>query len=95
MNFVDLIMLFLGLLFALFSILFIFRIVFTWYPNVDLSKFPYRLVYLPTEPFLSPTRKIIAPIGGVDISPIICLGIFSLLRELLIGQQGILAIALK
>ncbi len=70
--------------------LFIFRIVLTWYPQVELTKFPFNLIVLPTEPLLIPLRKIIAPIGGVDISPIIWVGIFSLLREILIGQQGLL-----
>ncbi len=70
--------------------LFIFRIVLTWYPQVELNRFPFNLITLPTEPLLVPLRKIIAPIGGVDISPIIWVGIFSLLREILIGQQGLL-----
>jgi YggT family protein len=39
---------------------------------------------------LLPTRKIIPAIGGVDITPIIWVGIFSLIREMLLGQQGIL-----
>jgi YggT family protein len=71
-------------------LLFIFRIVLTWYPQVDLNRFPLKLVFLPTEPFLVVTRKLIPPIGGVDITPIVWFGIFSLLRELLLGQQGIL-----
>lgn len=94
MSIIDLSTLFLGLVFGLMTILFIFRIVLTWYPNIDLSKLPYSLVYIPTEPFLAPTRTIIAPIGGVDISPIICLGVFTLLREILLGQQGIITMAL-
>jgi YggT family protein len=32
----------------------------------------------------------VPPIGGVDITPIIWFGIISLIRELLLGQQGIL-----
>jgi YggT family protein len=32
----------------------------------------------------------VPPIGGVDISPIIWVGIISLLREILLGQQGLL-----
>lgn len=95
MNIVNIGTLLLGLIFAIMTVLFIFRIVLTWYPNVDLSKLPYSLVYLPTEPFLVPTRKLIPPLGGVDISPIICLGIFTLLREILLGQQGIITMALK
>jgi YggT family protein len=95
MNIINLGALFLGIFLAIMSILLIFRIVLTWYPNIDLSKLPYSLVYLPTEPFLAPTRKLIPPLGGVDISPIICLGIFTLLREILLGQQGIITMALK
>ncbi len=39
---------------------------------------------------LAPSRKIVSPIGGVDITPIIWVGIFSLIREILLGQQGLL-----
>lgn len=78
--------LFLGL--AIF--LFIFRIILTWYPQLDLNQLPFNLVAWPTEPFLVPLRKIVPPIGGVDITPIIWVGIFSLLREILLGQQGLL-----
>jgi len=70
--------------------LFIFRIVLTWYPQVDVTRFPFNFVVLPTEPFLAPSRKIIQPIGGVDITPILWVGFFSLLREILLGQQGLL-----
>lgn len=80
----------LGLFLAIMTVLFIFRIVLTWYPQINLKQFPYSLIAYPTEPFLVPLRKIIAPIGGVDITPIIWVGIFTLLRELLLGQQGLL-----
>jgi YggT family protein len=80
----------LGFLFALMTLLFIFRIVLTWYPQIDLNQFPFSLVAWPTEPFLAPTRKIIPPLGGVDISPVIWVGIFSLLREFMVGQQGLI-----
>lgn len=72
------------------TFLFIFRIILTWYPQVDLNRLPFNLIAWPTEPFLIPLRKIIPPIGGVDITPIVCVGIFSLLREVLLGQQGLL-----
>jgi len=71
-------------------LLFIFRIVLTWYPQIDLNRFPFNLVAWPTEPLLVPTRKIVPPIGGVDITPIVWVGVFSLLRELLLGQQGLI-----
>ncbi|GAB4186758.1 MAG: YggT family protein [Coleofasciculaceae cyanobacterium] len=80
----------LGPLLGLMIFLFIFRIVLTWYPQLNLNHFPFNVVAWPTEPFLVPMRKVIPPIGGVDITPIIWVGIFSLLREILVGQQGLL-----
>jgi YggT family protein len=82
----------LGLSIALgaMTLLFIFRIVLTWYPQVELTKLPFNLIALPTEPFLGPTRKVVPPIGGIDISPIIWVGLFALAREILLGQQGLL-----
>ncbi|MBD1940526.1 MULTISPECIES: YggT family protein [unclassified Microcoleus] len=80
----------LGPLLAVMTLLFIFRIVLTWYPQVNLNQMPFNLVSWPTEPFLVPARKIVPPIGGVDITPIIWVGIFSLIREILLGQQGLL-----
>ena len=84
----------LSVILGLFTFLFIFRIVLTWYPQTELNEFPWNIVYIPTEPFLSPTRKIIAPLGGVDITPIIWVGIITLIREILLGQQGLLTMAL-
>ncbi|MBW4609645.1 MAG: YggT family protein [Hassallia sp. WJT32-NPBG1] len=80
----------LGLLLGLMILLFIFRIILTWYPQVDLNRLPFNLIAWPTEPFLVPLRKLVQPIGGVDITPIIWVGILSLLREILLGQQGLL-----
>lgn len=75
---------------GLMIFLFIFRIILTWYPQVNLNRLPFNLIAWPTEPFLVPMRKLVPPIGGVDISPIIWVGIFSLLREVLLGQQGLI-----
>lgn len=80
----------LGTFLGLMILLFIFRIVLTWYPQVNLNRLPFNLVALLTEPFLVPLRKLVPPLGGVDITPVVWVGIFSLLRELLLGQQGLL-----
>ncbi|AFY86122.1 MULTISPECIES: YggT family protein [Chroococcidiopsis] len=80
----------LGIFLGLMILLFIFRIVLTWFPQIDLKRFPYNLIAMPTDPLLVPMRKLVPPIGGVDITPIIWVGIFSLLREILLGQQGLL-----
>jgi len=80
----------LGPFLGLMILLFIFRIILTWYPQVDLNRLPFNLIAWPTEPFLVPLRRLVPPLGGVDITPVIGVGIFSLLRELLLGQQGLL-----
>lgn len=80
----------LGPLLGLMIFLSIFRIVLTWYPQVELNRFPFNVVAWPTEPFLGPLRKLIPPLGGVDIAPILWVGILSLVREILLGQQGLL-----
>ncbi|WP_138498953.1 YggT family protein [Nostoc sp. PA-18-2419] len=87
---VDLTAWILGPVLGLMTFLFIFRIILTWYPQVDLNRLPFNLIAWPTEPFLIPLRKLVPPIGGVDITPIIWVGIFSLIREILLGQQGLL-----
>lgn len=95
MNMTNLISWSLGIFFMLMTVLFIIRIVLTWYPQIDLNRFPYSLIAWPTEPLLIPVRKLIPPLGGVDISPIIWVAIITLLRELLLGQQGVLTMALR
>ena len=82
----------LSLFLGLMTLLFILRIILTWYPQADLNRLPFNLIAWPTEPLLVPARKLVPPLGGVDITPIIWVGIFSLARELLLGQQGLLTL---
>uniref|UniRef100_A0A7S0SK33 CCB3 n=1 Tax=Mantoniella antarctica TaxID=81844 RepID=A0A7S0SK33_9CHLO len=81
---------FLGPFFSLSTILFIVRIVMTWYPSVPISRLPWVIAYVPTEPILKPTRKAVPPVGGVDVSPIIWVGMISFMNEILLGKQGLL-----
>ena len=81
----------LGLLLAALTLAFLLRNVLTWYPQVDLKQGAWPLIAWPTEPVLSLTRRVVAPIGGVDVTPVIWVGLLSLLRELLVGQQGLLS----
>ena len=89
-NNIQLINIAISLILVVMTFLFIFRIVLTWYPQVESQKLPFSLVVAPTEPFLAPSRKLIPPIGGVDITPIVWVWIVSLIREVLVGQQGII-----
>ena len=84
-----------GLGLAAWTLLFLFRIVLSWYPQIDLSRGWMRLIGGPTEPLLAPTRRLILPIGGVDVTPVVWVGLISLLRELLVGQQGLVTQLLR
>eukprot|EP00884_Botryococcus_braunii_P010066 jgi/Botrbrau1/19060/Bobra.0100s0084.1 len=75
---------------SLSILLFIVRIVLSWYPQIDGKKLPWSIVVAPTEPLLKPTRQLIQPVGGVDVSPIVWVAVLSFLNEILLGPQGIL-----
>ena len=80
----------LGPFFNIATIMFIVRIVMTWYPSVPYTKLPWVVAYVPTEPLLKPTRSLVPPVGGVDVSPIIWVGAISFMNEILLGKQGLL-----
>ena len=80
----------LGPFFNIATIMFIVRIVMTWYPSVPYTKLPWVVAYVPTEPLLKPTRSLVRPVGGVDVSPIIWVGMISFMNEILLGKQGLL-----
>ncbi|KAG7964228.1 hypothetical protein I3843_09G159600 [Carya illinoinensis] len=83
---------FLGPFLPAFGFLFIIRIVMSWYPKLPVGKFPYVIAYAPTEPLLIPTRKLIPPLGGVDVTPVVWFGLISFLNEILVGPQGLLVL---
>ncbi|XP_057506657.1 protein COFACTOR ASSEMBLY OF COMPLEX C SUBUNIT B CCB3, chloroplastic-like [Actinidia eriantha] len=83
---------FLGPFLSAFGFLFIVRIVMSWYPKLPVEKFPYVVAYAPTEPLLVPTRKLIPPLGGVDVTPVVWFGLISFMNEILVGPQGLLVL---
>ena len=84
----------LGIFLSFLTLVFLIRLILTWYPKVDLNKGFWLLIAIPTSYILNITRKIIPPIGGVDVSPVIWIGIISFLREILVGQQGLIKLAM-
>ncbi|MDX2271297.1 MAG: YggT family protein [Cyanobacteriota bacterium] len=77
-------------LLATYILLFVLRIFLSWYPQLDTQHPPYNWVVAATEFLLKPTRRLIPPLGGVDMTPVVWVGLVALLRELLLGQQGLL-----
>ena len=94
-NYLPILDLTLGIILSFLTIVFLIRLILTWYPKVDLNKGFLLLIAIPTSSILNLTRKLIPPIGGVDIGPVIWIGILSLLREILVGQQGLIKLAMQ
>jgi YggT family protein len=72
--------------------LFLLRFVIPWFPQIREERFPWSIVLWATEGVLRPTRRLIPPQGGVDITPLVWLALTSLSQELLVGAQGILTL---
>mmetsp|Transcript_26199 Transcript_26199/g.45592 ORF Transcript_26199/g.45592 Transcript_26199/m.45592 type:complete len:188 (+) Transcript_26199:59-622(+) len=85
----------LGPFLNLFSFAMLCRIVLSWYPSANGNEFPFALVTWPTEPLLKLTRGLVPPAFGVDITPVVWLGLFTFVNEILVGQQGLLTMKMK
>ena len=93
-NYLPILDLTLGILLSFLTLVFLIRLILTWYPKVNLNKGFWLFITIPTSSILNFTRKMIPPIGGVDVGPVIWIGIISFLREILVGQQGLIKLAL-
>lgn len=72
------------LVFNFLSLAVLARVLISWLrldPYHPISVFVYQI----TEPFLRPLRKIIPPVGPLDITPIIALIIFQILERVLLS----------
>ena len=85
----------LGPFLNLLSFAMLCRVVISWYPMINVNEMPYSIVVWPTEPLLKTIRGAVPPAFGVDITPIVWLGLFTFLNEILLGQQGLLTMKIK
>ena len=53
--------------------------------DTTLTRWP-----LTCSPLVYYRRALVPPVGGVDVSPIIWVGMISFLNEILLGKQGLL-----
>ena len=83
-----------GISLSYLTIVFLVRLILTWYPKIDFNKGLWLFISIPSSSILNLTRKVIPPIGGVDVGPVIWIGVISFLREILVGQQGIVKLVL-
>jgi len=75
---------------AVYQALFLARAVGTQFPQVKMTDWPYAICYYPTEFMLAPTRAILKPEGGVDVTPFLWVMLTALVAELFAGSFGVL-----
>ena len=59
------------------------RVLLSWIP-LDRDNAVVRIVYEATEPILGPIRRVLPPLGGLDLSPIVALVLIQVLQRVLL-----------
>jgi YggT family protein len=73
----------LGFLLEIYSFVVLARVLLTWVPNLDPYHPAVQFLQRITDPVLEPARRLIPPIGMIDISPIIVMIVLSFLANAL------------
>ena len=68
----------------LYSTLLIVRIFLTWVPNINWEKQPFLGLKKIADIYLEPFKKVIPPVGMLDISPIVAFIVLNIIRFLLV-----------
>lgn len=71
-------------LFELIKLILIVRILLTWFPNIDWYKQPFKFLQNVTDPILEPFKRIIPPLGGFDLSPIVAFLVLGMIETIVL-----------
>lgn len=70
-------------LFNLIMLIMLIRVLLSWFPNFNWYKEPWYSIRKFTDYIFEPFRKVIPPIGMIDISPIFAFIVLSIVQNLL------------
>ena len=73
-------------LIGIYTFVLLIRILMSWVPNLDRSNPLVQMLVQVTDPVLEPARRLIPPIGMIDISPIVVFIALSVIQDLLRGM---------
>lgn len=67
------------------------RALLSFFPNVPPSHPAARFLDSVTAPFLRPFQRMMPPMGGLDLSPLLAILVLNVLERLILGAAGQLA----
>lgn len=73
------------LLFQAFYVLLIIRVVLSWLPGAGQNHPAVGFVYRATSPLLTPIRRVMPPVGGLDLSPLVAILLLTLVQSLVMS----------
>ena len=71
--------------FQIVFILLMIYVVLTWIPRINWYNEPFRTLKAFCDLFFEPFRRLIPPIGMIDISPIVAFFVLSLIRNIIVS----------
>ncbi|NJK68211.1 MAG: YggT family protein [Microcoleus sp. CSU_2_2] len=69
----------------IYLVLMIFRVLLSWFPNINWYDPPFSILSQLTDPYLNLFRSLIPPLGGIDFSPLIAFFVLQFGSEIIIG----------
>lgn len=73
------------LLFQAFYVLLIIRVLLSWVPGVAHDHPAVDFVFRATSPLLTPIRRVMPPVGGLDLSPLVAILLLTLVQSLVLN----------
>lgn len=73
------------LFFQALYVLLIIRVLLSWVPGVAQDHPAVEFVNRATSPILTPIRRVMPPVGGLDLSPLVAILLLTLVQSLVIN----------
>ena len=68
---------------GLFSIALFAWCLLSWFPNINMYEQPWRTLDRIVRPVIDPLRKVIPPVGNIDLSPIVLIFVIQMAQKLI------------
>lgn len=73
-----------GFVFQLLYVLLLVRVLLSWIPGVNYYHPVVQFIHRTTSPVLNPIRRLMPPVAGLDLSPLVAILLLSLVRRVVV-----------